>query len=90
MNHFVPSLKKNINVVTMPMRDMLLHYFIKMSFTVGILSCTLLSRMYPWYNSKPIVYFGKISVLFKGALATICLNKNKGKQNGSLQSLLLP
>ena len=40
------ALHKNINSVTMPMRDMLPRHFRKMLFSVSIRGCTLLSLMY--------------------------------------------
>ena len=44
----IHALHKN-NIVTMPTLDILLHHFCKMSLTVGIRGCTLLSLMYSWY-----------------------------------------
>ena len=44
----IHALCKNNNIVTMPMRDVLLRYFCKMSLTVGIRRCALLSFMYSW------------------------------------------
>ena len=40
------ALRKNNNIVAMPTLDVLLRHFCKMSLTVGIRGCTLLSLMY--------------------------------------------
>ena len=42
------KLRKNNNIATMPTRDVLLRQFCKMSLTVGIRGCTLLSLMSSW------------------------------------------
>ena len=46
----IHALRRNNNIVTMPTRDVLLRHFCKMSLTVGIRGCTLLSLMYSCYS----------------------------------------
>ena len=45
----IHALHKNNNIITMPTLDVLLRHFCKMSLTVGIHGCTLLSLMYSRY-----------------------------------------
>ena len=45
----IHALCKNNSILTMHTRDVLLRHFCKMSLTVGIRGCTLLSLMYSCY-----------------------------------------
>ena len=48
VSNCIHALRKNNNIVTMLTRDVLLHHLCKMSVTVGIRRCTLLSLKYSW------------------------------------------
>ena len=45
----IHALPKKKNIVTMPTHDVLLRHFWKMSLTVNLCGCTLLSLMYCWF-----------------------------------------